>query len=80
MRTVSVNPGLLSPEELLKRHKGGRRKTLEALIARSVSSLGLNIKTRNQIYQEKARWFLDDARVKFSVSVERSLQFLELSS
>lgn len=69
-RTISVDPGLLSPEELLKSHKDGRRKTLEAIIAkRNCASLS---EAESRHFRQKCReyinWFLDSAKLKISVS------------
>ncbi len=67
-RTVSADPGLMTPEDLLKSHKDGRRKSLEELIAKNQAS---NTK-RKSSYLKKCRdcvrWFLDSARLKISVS------------
>lgn len=72
-RTISVDPGLLSPEEVLSRHQGGRRRSLEGLIEkhRTLSNDGIPIHLR---CRKHVRWFLDSARLKISVStVERFL-------
>jgi hypothetical protein len=75
-RTISVDPGLLSPEELLAHHQGGRRRSLEGFIEkqRTVSSNGTPIHLRCRKY---VRWFLDSARLKISVSPFQE-SFLEL--
>lgn len=68
-RIVSADPGLLTPEELLLQ-QGGRRKTLEQLIAKHK-----NLPTAedrlplHQRCRESIRWFLDAARLKISVSL-----------
>ena len=69
-RTISADPGLLSPEELLKSHKDGRRKTLEDLIAKNNSSPANNKYPQTFFKQCRAyiKWFLDNARLKISVS------------
>lgn len=68
-RTVSADPGLMSPEELLKTHKNGRRKTLEDIIAKREMDAN---ETYPQYFlkrcREWVRWFLDSARLKISVS------------
>ncbi len=67
IRTVSADPGLLTPEELLAQHEGGRRRTLEQLIEKS-RELHIEKKSCNKLYKEKIRWFLDTARLRISVS------------
>lgn len=73
-RTVSADPGLLSPEELLASHKGGRRKTLEQLIAEQRTN-DLQKDPKNTIISRcraKVQWFLDGAHLKISVCKERN--------
>lgn len=68
-RTISADPGLLSPEELLKSHKDGRRRTLEELIAQqTLNASGNYPRAFIQRCRENVRWFLDSARLKLSVS------------
>lgn len=71
-RIVSADPGLLSPEELLAIHKGGRRKTLEQLIAEQRTK-ELQNDPKNAIVSRcraKVHWFLDNAHLKISVRRE----------
>lgn len=71
-RTISTDPGLLSPEELLRSHKNGRRRTLEEIIAKR-NFLHLNEPKPQRFLQkcrEYIRWFLDSARLKISVSIQ----------
>mmetsp|Transcript_47653 Transcript_47653/g.144104 ORF Transcript_47653/g.144104 Transcript_47653/m.144104 type:complete len:96 (+) Transcript_47653:323-610(+) len=68
-RIISADPGLMTPEQLLAAHKGGRRRTLEQLIAKH-NQLNLS-DGRETILSElrrKTKWFLDQARIKISVS------------
>jgi len=68
-RTISTDPGLLSPEELLKSHSGGRRRTLEELIARSQHvSDDEDLLPWHRRCRDNVKWFLDNARLKISVS------------
>jgi hypothetical protein len=70
-RTISADPGLLSPEELLKNHKDGRRRTLEEIIAKK-HALRENEYFMGSLAQrcrDYVRWFLDNARLKISVSL-----------
>ena len=68
-RTVSADPGLLSPEELLS-EQGGRRKSLEELIAqRRALSQHEDDTPFHRRCREFIRWFLDTARLKISVSI-----------
>lgn len=70
-RTVSADPGLLSPEELLASHKGGRRRTLEQLIAEQRAKELLK-DHKNEYFsrcREYVRWFLDNAHLKISVRI-----------
>lgn len=69
-RTVSIDPGLLSPEELLTRHQGGRRRTLEGLIGKHQHSFEEGYAIRHRC-REYVRWFLDSARLKISVRFTR---------
>lgn len=65
-RTVSADPGLMSPEQLLAAHKGGRRRTLEQLIAKH-NQLKLSEETTCLTEaRQKTKWFLDHARIKIS--------------
>jgi hypothetical protein len=66
-RTISVDPGLLSPEELLSRHEGGRRKSLEGLIEKQQTVFN-DGKPIHLLCRQHMRWFLDSARLKISVS------------
>jgi hypothetical protein len=68
-RTVSADPGLLSPEELLAIHKGGRRKTLEQLIAEQRTKEQQNDPNNTIVSRcrAKVQWFLDNAHLKISV-------------
>lgn len=76
LRTVSADPGLLSPEQLLKSHKDGRRKTLEDLIAMKESPQKFKESSSFlKICRDYVRWFLDSARLKISVSPLRHLLF-----
>ncbi len=68
-RTVSADPGLLTPEELLKNLKDGRRKTLEEIIAQKNSSVTFDTpRSFLRRCRDHVRWFLDTARLKISVS------------
>ena len=72
-RTVSADPGLMSPEQLLKSHKDGRRKTLEDIIAMKDSELKNLNKSPSflKTCRDYVRWFLDSARLKISVSFQK---------
>lgn len=68
-RIVSADPGLMSAEELLSSHKGGRRRSLERMIA--LNKQAYSAESRAQMMarvKEKVRWFLEHARVQISVS------------
>ena len=68
-RIVSADPGLLSAEELLSSHAGGRRRSLEKMIL--LQKDFDSAEERNPIMariKEKVRWFLEHARIKISVS------------
>jgi len=71
-RTVSADPGLLSHEQLLQRNKGGRRRTLEELIAKEklnrISSASDQASLMFKKVKRKIRWFVDHAQLKISVS------------
>ena len=74
-RTITAgDPGLLSNEELLAK-SGGRRRTLEDLIAKD-DALGSKSSTKQmapllfQRAKQKAKWILDHAQIKISVNVE----------
>ena len=66
-RIVSADPGLLSAEELLSSHKGGRRKSLERMIQQHNKEFSADVKPpiMAQI-KGKVRWFLEHARIKIS--------------
>lgn len=66
-RIVSADPGLLSAEELLSSHSGGRRKSLERMIQQHNREFSVETKPpiMNQI-KDKVRWFLEHARIKIS--------------
>jgi hypothetical protein len=66
-RVEHIDPGLLSPEELLLEHKGGRRKSLEKLIEKQ-HSICLEKEPWNHICRDYVCWFLDSARLNISVS------------
>ena len=68
IRTVSTDPGLMTPEELLASHKGGRRKTLEKIIAKHKTVERNSAASFLTNARDKIRWFLDHARLKISVS------------
>lgn len=62
----------MSPEQLLAAHKGGRRRTLEQLIAKH-SQLNLEQGQEATLlseFRKKTKWFLDQARIKISVSIK----------
>ena len=72
-RTITAgDPGLLSNEELLAK-SGGRRRTLEELIAKD-DALGSKSSTKQkaavlfQRAKQKTKWILDHAQIKISVS------------
>ena len=67
-RVVSADPGLMSPQQLLASHKNGRRRTLEQLIAENKEHDLNRTASFLAILKEKTRWFLENARVKISVS------------
>ena len=75
VRTISTDPGLLSPEDLLKSHKDGRRKTLEAIIANRNCFSASETQSRplTQQCREYIRWFLDSAKLKISVSFDNQM-------
>ena len=76
LRTVSTDPGLMSPQQLLKSHKDGRRKTLEQLIAMKESSQEFKEPSSFlKICRDYVRWFLDSAHLKISVSLSIHLPF-----
>eukprot|EP00592_Proboscia_alata_P007332 CAMPEP_0194354602 /NCGR_PEP_ID=MMETSP0174-20130528/2717_1 /TAXON_ID=216777 /ORGANISM="Proboscia alata, Strain PI-D3" /LENGTH=893 /DNA_ID=CAMNT_0039123605 /DNA_START=273 /DNA_END=2951 /DNA_ORIENTATION=+ len=66
-RSVSVDPGLMTPEELLAEN-GGRRKTLEKIIAKNNMLLrrGPKQQSYHERFKEHLRWFLDNAKAKIS--------------
>eukprot|EP00563_Minutocellus_polymorphus_P005988 CAMPEP_0181030934 /NCGR_PEP_ID=MMETSP1070-20121207/5976_1 /TAXON_ID=265543 /ORGANISM="Minutocellus polymorphus, Strain NH13" /LENGTH=909 /DNA_ID=CAMNT_0023108303 /DNA_START=170 /DNA_END=2896 /DNA_ORIENTATION=- len=66
-RIVSADPGLLSAEELLSSHTGGRRKSLEKMIHQHNKEISVDVKPpiMGQI-KDKVRWFLEHARIKIS--------------
>ena len=66
-RIVSADPGLLSAEELLSSHSGGRRKSLERMIQQHNREFSVETKPliMKQI-KDKVRWFLEHARIKIS--------------
>ena len=71
-RTITAgDPGLLSNEELLAK-SGGRRRTLEELIAKddalSKSSTKQKALLLFQRAKQKTKWILDHAQIKISVS------------
>ena len=73
-RTITAgDPGLLSNEELLAK-SGGRRRTLEELIAKDDALLGSKSSTKEkasllfQRAKQKTKWLLDHAQIKISVS------------
>ena len=73
VRTVSADPGLLSNEELLKKFPGHRRFTLEQIIAndKSLKNRSSIVQIAHTIMKEarmRARWFVDHAQLKISVS------------
>ena len=70
VRGECIDPGLLSPEELLLEHKGGRRKSLEDLIEKQKSMQRDNMPWY-RVCRDYIRWFLDSARLKISVSTSR---------
>lgn len=71
MRTVSMDPGLMTAEELLANSKGGRRKTLEDIIARHEYSSLYPMKFRWSCcthLRKHVLWFIDKGRLQISVS------------
>ena len=73
-RTITAgDPGLLSNEELLAK-SGGRRRTLEELIAKDDALLGSKSSTKEkasllfQRAKQKTTWLLDHAQIRISVS------------
>lgn len=67
-RTVSADLGLLSPEELLKSHKGGRRQSLEDEIRQASFSCKIRHTPWRLRCRDGVRYFLDNAHIKISVS------------
>ena len=67
-RIVSTDPGLLTPEQLLAA-SGGRRRTLEYIIAQRSYKKKKKVSDYLLDLKEGGRWFLDHARIKMSVSV-----------
>lgn len=72
-RTISVDPGLLSNEELLVRNTGGKiNRSLEHLIA--MENNVNRISTRDKIQAgynkltKQVQWFIEKAELKISVS------------
>lgn len=67
-RTISADPGLLTNKELLEKH-GGRRRTLEELVA--MDKLNKLSPPSPSVHLErvrkKVRRFLDHGRLKISV-------------
>jgi hypothetical protein len=77
-RTISTDPGLLSPQELLKSHKDGRRRTLEDIIAKTQTQDFGDYFVRQSCIErcrENIRWFIDNARLKISVSFHSATSF-----
>jgi len=66
-RIVYTDPGLLSPEQLLE-NAGGRRRSLEYIIARHSNKKKKTFSDYALEWKEAGTWFLDHARVKISVS------------
>lgn len=71
MRTVSLDPGLLTHEELLAEHTGQQRRTLEKIIAKSTVLQSREKRIAETLSQTriKAHWILDGAKIKVSVSI-----------
>lgn len=67
-RTVSADLGLLSPEELLENHEGGRRQSLEDEIRRVSFSCKIRRTPWSRRCRDGIRYFLDNAHIKISVS------------
>lgn len=69
-RIVAKDLGLLSPEDLLQRHSGGRRRSLEMLIEENrTQKKKINMSIYLEGLREKVRWAIDHARIKISVSL-----------
>lgn len=64
-RTVYVDGGLMSPEELMHAN-GGRRRTLERLMAGDLIDIESDLFFDR--YKEKARYLLDKSRISITVS------------
>lgn len=71
-RVVHIDPGLMSPEELLYQNcvnqNGGRRLTLEKLVLENELEL-MNGPSKFEQLKNYGKWFLDDARIKISVRI-----------
>ena len=65
-RIVHIDPGLLSPEELLQQNHG-RRLTLEKMVLENESEVQ-NQPNKLNLLKKKGKYLLDDARLKISVS------------
>ena len=67
-RIVAVDPGLLTPEELLARNKD--RKTLRELVRQQSKAPNnrLNLSSILVTLEEHVRKFLDTAQIRISVS------------
>lgn len=72
MRTVSTDPGLMTAEELLANSTGGRRRTLEKIIAQHESSSLYRNRLRWACFtslRERVHWFISKGRLHISVSL-----------
>lgn len=76
-RTISVDFGLLTAEELLKNHKGERRRSLEHQIKHASLTANLKRKNRAKNFKEGVRWFLDNAHLTISVSAKQFFHRVE---
>ena len=69
-RIIHVDPGLLTPEQLL-RENGGRRRSLQQLIIQQKNE-AKSMKERRRLFHKNAKncvlWLLDEARIRISVS------------
>lgn len=65
-RIVSADPGLMSAEELLSAHDGGRRRSLEKLIEKQNEFLAESRPPLRHRIKEKIKWFLEQATIKIS--------------